>query len=168
TAARRTRRDRRHPARGVKAGKLEKLGLRSRVDFVLHLPLRYEDETTLTPVRDALPGRPVLVQASVQRTAVLFRGKRQLIVYGDGVILRFFHFHPSQVAQFKQAIEKGLYVRAFGDVRLGEMVHPRYRFVAGDEALPQALTPVYPATAGVGQATLRTKVLEALDAGVLE
>ena len=153
----------------MKAGKLEKLGLRSRLDFVLHLPLRYEDETVLTPVHAAPPGQPALVQARLQRVAVVFRGKRQLIVNAEGpLILRFFHFHQGQVAAFKRAIENEQLVRAFGEARLGEMVHPRYRFVAGDEALPETLTPVYPATAGVGQGTLRPKVLEALDSGPLE
>ena len=153
----------------MKSGKLEKLGLRSRLDFVLHLPLRYEDETVLTPVHAAPLGQPALVQARVQRVAVVFRGKRQLIVNAEGpLILRFFHFHQGQVAAFKRAIENQQFVRAFGESRMGEMVHPRYRFVAGDEPLPDALTPVYPATAGIGQGSLRPKVLEALDAGPLE
>jgi len=156
----------------VKRAKFEKLGLRSRVDFVLHLPLRYEDETRLTPAHDAPPGRPVLVEARVQRAAVVFRGKRQLVVNAEGLVLRFFHFHNSQLAQFKQAIEKDLCVRAFGEVRRGllgaEMAHPRYRFVEPGQPLPDTLTPVYPATAGIGQGTLRAKVLEALDAGPLE
>src|SRR6185295_5758003 len=33
---------------------------------------------------------------------------------------------------------------------------------------PETLTPVYPSSAGIGQGTLRIKVLEALDAGPLE
>jgi ATP-dependent DNA helicase RecG len=153
----------------VKPAKLDKLGLRSRFDFVLHLPLRYEDETVLTPVHAAPTGRPVLVQARLKRAAVLFRGKRQLLVNADGLVLRFFHFNNRQLAQFKQAIDDGRSVRAFGEVRMaGEMVHPRYRFVRGDEPLPDSLTPVYPATAGIGQATLRPRVLEALDGGPLE
>ena len=36
---------------------LEKLGLRTDLDLVLHLPLRYEDETHLTRLRDALSGQ---------------------------------------------------------------------------------------------------------------
>jgi ATP-dependent DNA helicase RecG len=32
------------------AKKLDKLGLRRRFDLVLHLPLRYEDETHLYPI----------------------------------------------------------------------------------------------------------------------
>ena len=152
----------------MKPAKLDKLGLRSRFDFVLHLPLRYEDETVLTPAHSAPPGRPVLVEARVKRAGVVFRGKRQLIVTAEGLMLRFFHFRNSQLGQFKDAAEKGQHVRAFGEVRLGEMVHPRYRFVAGNEPLPDTLTPVYPSSAGIGQGTLRIKVLEALDAGPLE
>ncbi len=120
----------------------------------------------------ALPGQPALVQARVQRAAIVFRGRRQLLVNAEGLVLRFFHFRNSQLAQFKAAIEQGRYVRAFGEVRGGlagaEMIHPRYRFVAPQEPLPDTLTPVYPAAAGISQAKLRTKVLEALDAGLLE
>ncbi len=108
----------------------------------------------------------------MQRAAIVFRGRRQLLVNAEGVVLRFFHFRNSQLAQFKAAIEQGRYVRAFGEVRPGlagvEMIHPRYRFVAPEEPLPDTLTPVYPAAAGISQAKLRAKVLEALDAGPLE
>jgi len=154
------------PARAP-AGKLGKLGLRTRLDCVLHLPLRYEDETVLTPAHAAAPGQPVLVEAKVKRADVVFRGKRQLVVAAEGLMLRFFHFHAGQVAQFKEAAEQGERVRAFGEVRLGEMVHPRYRFVREGEPLPEALTPVYPATAGVSQAAIRARVLQALDEGPL-
>ncbi|HEX4944396.1 MAG TPA: hypothetical protein VFV55_08580, partial [Usitatibacteraceae bacterium] len=41
--------------------KLAKLGIHSRFDLVLHLPLRYEDETKLTPLAEAGTGEPVLV-----------------------------------------------------------------------------------------------------------
>ena len=156
----------------MKAGRLDKLGLRTRFDFVLHLPLRYEDETKLTSPDAAPPSHPVLVEAKLQRAAVVFRGKRQLVVNAEGLVLRFFHFRNSQLAQFKQAIDEGLCVRAFGEVRGGmlgaEMAHPRYRFVKPGQPLPDTLTPVYPAAAGIGQGALRPKVLEALDAGPLE
>ena len=139
---------------------------------MLHLPLRYEDETALVPLAQAPPGQPVLVQAPLARAAIVFRGKRQLVVNAHGLLLRFFHFRNSQLAQFKLALEQGRQVRAFGEVRRGlagaEMVHPRYRFVDPGEPLADTLTPVYPASAGIGQAALRAKVLEALDAGPLE
>ena len=42
------------------APRLEKLGIRSKLDLVLHLPLRYEDETKLTRLADVKPGAPAL------------------------------------------------------------------------------------------------------------
>jgi ATP-dependent DNA helicase RecG len=155
----------------VSSSRLEKLGLRSRLDFVLHLPLRYEDETKVFVPRDAPPGREVLVDARIERAQIAYRGKRQLIVHADGLVLKFFHFRNFQLDAFKRAIAQGRYVRAFGEVRRGllgaEMTHPRYRFVEPGLPPPDTLTPVYHSTASVSQPTLRAKVLEALDAGPL-
>jgi len=165
------------------AGKLEKLGVRSSAELVLHLPLRYEDETVLVPVADAPAGVPVLVEARVVRAEVAYRPRRQLIVHAESeganggtgaekLTLRFFNFYGSQLRQFERAAEQGLRVRAFGEVRSGwfgaEMSHPRYRLVSEGEPLPDALTPIYPTTAGLAQALLRKLVLEALDAAELE
>jgi len=41
--------------------KLAKLGLASEADLIVHLPLRYEDETRVTPVAHAFTGEPVQV-----------------------------------------------------------------------------------------------------------
>jgi len=139
---------------------------------VLHLPLRYEDETELTPVESAPSGVPVSVEARVLKAKIMYRPKRQLVVHAEGLVLRFFNFYPSQLKQFERAAEAGQRVRAFGEVRSGffgvEMAHPRYRLVGENEPLPQSLTPIYPTTAGLGQADLRARILEALEAGPLE
>jgi ATP-dependent DNA helicase RecG len=157
---------------GGLAGKLTKLGLRSRYDFVLHLPLRYEDETRLTAAGSAPPGVPVCVEAPLERAEVAFRPRRQLIVHASGLVLRFFNFYPSMLKQFERAAGQGLRVRAYGEVRAGwfgaEMAHPRYRLVREGDPLPQALTPIYPTTAGLAQAELRSRVLSALDEGALD
>jgi ATP-dependent DNA helicase RecG len=157
---------------GGLARKLAKLGLRSRLDLVLHLPLRYEDETVLTPVEQAPAARPVLVEAAVQRAEVAYRPRRQLLVHAQGLVLRFFNFYPSQLKQFQRAIEAGQRVRAFGEVRSGwfgaEMAHPRYRLVREGEPLSASLTPVYSTTAGLSQTALRAQVLGALDEEPLE
>jgi ATP-dependent DNA helicase RecG len=151
--------------------KLEKLGLRSRFDFVLHLPLRYEDETSLSDPQQAPPGKPVLVEARVQRAEIAYRPRRQLIVHAEGVVLRFFNFYGSQLKQFQRAAEAGERVRAFGEVRGGwfgaEMAHPRYRIVRAGDELSATLTPIYPTAAGVSQKRVRQAVLEALDAADL-
>jgi ATP-dependent DNA helicase RecG len=158
------------------AAPLARLGLRSRFDYVLHLPIRYEDETALCDPAAAPPGKPVLVEARVERTEIAFRPRRQLVVHarsGSGPLtLRFFNFYPSQLKQFRRASEAGELLRAYGEVRAGwfgaEMSHPRYRLVREGEPLAQALTPVYPTTAGLPQALVRRHVHEALDAGALD
>ena len=139
---------------------------------MLHLPLRYEDETALVAPEDAPPGRPAQVQAKVLGAKVVFRPKRQLLVHAEGLALRFFNFYGSQLKQFQRAADEGRLVRAFGEVRGGffgaEMAHPRYRIVDAGEPLPDALTPIYPTTAGLPQGELRSLILQALDAEPLD
>jgi ATP-dependent DNA helicase RecG len=130
---------------------------------VLHLPLRYEDETSLVAPESAPVGQPVLVEARVVRAEVVYRPKRQLVVHAEGVALRFFHFYGSQLKQFQRAAEQELHVRAFGEVRGGWMVHPRYSIVPPGTPLERSLTPIYPTTAGLPQGELRTLILQALD-----
>jgi ATP-dependent DNA helicase RecG len=146
--------------------KLAKLGVRSDFDLVLHLPLRYEDETVLTPIGAARHGTPVLVEGDIVSSEVAYRPRRQLVLKvrdDSGVVfVRFLNFYPSQA----KTLAEGRRVRLFGEVRPGffggEMVHPRYRVVHGPEPLPTSLTPVYPATAGVSQQALRQLIDDAL------
>jgi len=146
--------------------KLAKLGIAGDFDLVLHLPLRYEDETYLTPIAEATPGTAVQVEGTVRSTDIVYRPKRQLISRiadetGE-LVLRFFNFYGSQA----KALETGATVRAFGEVRSGffggEMTHPRFRVLRGATPLPTALTPIYPTTGGLGQSALRRLIEGAL------
>jgi len=146
--------------------KLEKLGIAARRDLVLHLPLRYDDETRLYPISDAPHGQNVLVEGNVVECDVKYRPRRQLVCHiedGTGVLtLRFFNFYASQQKQ----LAAGTRIRAFGEIRHGffgaEMVHPKYRVAHGELPVPRALTPVYPTTAGLGQDALRRLIGRAL------
>jgi len=146
--------------------KLAKLGIRRQYDLVLHLPLRYEDETRLTPIAEAHEGAPVQVEGTVIDSKIAYRPRRQLVckIEDDSGLLymRFLNFYGSQA----KALVAGARVRAFGEVRPGffgaEMVHPRYRIVRADTPLPEALTPIYPTTAGLPQAALRRLIAQAL------
>ncbi len=146
--------------------KLAKLGLHSDADLALHVPLRWEDETRLTSIRDLLPGLPAVVQATVVSVEVMARPRRQLVatVADDSgqLVLRFLNFYPSQI----QAMAVGKLLRIAGEVRGGffgaEMVHPQVRPTTPDAPMPETLTPVYPTTAGLGQITLRKLVGKAL------
>lgn len=155
------------PVSAAVKGKLEKLGLHTDEDLALHLPLRWEDETRLTPIRDLIPGKPAVIQAEVARTEILYRPRRQLVAAvadaGGELIVRFLNFYPSQL----QAMRPGRLFRIAGEVRGGffglEMVHPRCQPVQPDTPLPDRLTPVYPTTSGLGQASLRKLIERALE-----
>jgi ATP-dependent DNA helicase RecG len=148
---------------------LEKMGLNSPMALALHLPSRYEDETELFTIEEALGlGRfhSIQTQGAVIRSQVLFRPKRQLLVTIEdetaSLQLRFLNFYPSQ--QKQMAVASHLRVR--GEVRQGyqgaEMVHPTVRAIAPEAPLSASLTPVYPASAGVSQTIIRKAVLQAL------
>jgi ATP-dependent DNA helicase RecG len=150
------------------AEKLKRLGLYSQADLVLHLPLRFEDETRLTAVADALPGVAAQFEVTVVSSEIVYRPRRQLVcrtedASGALLLLRFMNFYPNQ----QKLLQPGARLRVFGEVRGGfwgdEIIHPRFRVAQIDEALPTTLTPVYPTTAGLGQATLRRLIGRALE-----
>lgn len=150
------------------AGKLAKLGLETIQDLLLHLPLRYEDRTQLYRIGDLLPGLCVTVEGEVLRSDISFGRRRMMtcqITDGSGVLtLRFFNFN----AAMKNSLSPGKHVIAYGEAKRGntgpEIIHPEYR-VHGENIgveLQESLTPVYPTTEGIRQATLRKLIDQAL------
>ncbi|WP_180683059.1 ATP-dependent DNA helicase RecG [Tepidicella baoligensis] len=143
---------------------LRKLGLVRAIDLALHLPLRYEDETRITRLADAREGESVQIEGTVTGCEVVQRPRRQLLVtLDDGsatCTLRFFSFYPSH----QKTLSVGARIRARGELRGGllgwTMMHPSFRVASGE--LPDALTPVYPTSAGLPQAYLRRAVQAAL------
>ena len=150
------------------AQRLERLRMRTVQDVLFHLPARYEDRTRVTPMGSVRPGEQAVVQGTVDLAEVRFGRRRSLLVRisdGTGALtLRFFHFNAAQQAGF----ERGRGIRCYGEVRAGaataEMVHPEYRLVdpAGPILVEEHLTPIYPATEGVHQLTLRALTEQAL------
>lgn len=157
-----------HGVGASQSEKLTKIGLNTVQDLLLHLPLRYEDHTRLYQIRDLLPGTTATIVGEVLQTKVVFGRKRMmtcLITDGTGnLTLRFFNFS----AAMKNSLAEGRHVIAYGEVRRGntgpEIIHPEYK-VSQDTtniALQEHLTPVYPTTEGVRQATLRKLIEQAL------
>ncbi len=150
------------------AAKLAKIGLHTIQDLLLHLPLRYEDRTQLYAINDLLPGIWATVEGDVLHTDITF-GRRRMMVcqIGDGsgvLTMRFFNFN----AGMKNSLAPGRRVTAWGEIKRGqrgaEIIHPEYR-VQGEHShvmLEETLTPVYPTTEGIRQATLRNLTDQAL------
>lgn len=149
--------------------RLAKLGLVSDWDFILHLPLRYEDETRIDPIGTLIPGENIQVQGHIVSSSMVAtsRGPQLVACLADdtGIIaLRFIHYFPGTQTQLRV----GAVVRVYGAPRLAyggglEMIHPKIRKpVADDSSLPRALTPVYPLGEGIQQAWLRKRIARAL------
>ncbi|ELY6223687.1 ATP-dependent DNA helicase RecG [Cronobacter muytjensii] len=151
------------------SAKLAKIGLHTVQDLLLHFPLRYEDRTHLYPINDLLPGVYATVEGEVLNCNITFGGRRMMtcqISDGTGILtMRFFNFN----AAMKNSLSAGRRVLAYGEAKRGkygaEMIHPEYR-IQGDLSTPEmqeTLTPVYPTTEGVRQATLRKLTEQALE-----
>lgn len=149
--------------------KLEKIGLHSIQDLLFHLPLRYEDRTRVTAIRDLLPGIFTNIIGEVTQNQIVHGKRRMLVVTihdGTGSVnLRFFHFSASQ----KNNLSVGSNIRCYGEINRGgrgfEIVHPEYKHLDQDKPLTpveETLTPVYPTTDGLRQITLRNLTEQAL------
>lgn len=138
--------------------KLSRLGICNELDLILHLPIRYEDETHLFPISDAPPGQVVQVEGVIIHNEVVIRPRRQLVCQiedSSGIlVMRFLNFYGSQIRTYAV----GKRVRLLGEIRSGffgaEMVHPKCRIVRQSESLAESMTPVYPTTAGLTQKIL--------------
>ncbi|HWX02590.1 ATP-dependent DNA helicase RecG [Collimonas sp.] len=156
------------PVANTRASKLEKLGLRTDMDLVLHLPLRYEDETEVVSIRQAgmMGSSTAQVEGVVSACEIQYRPRRQLIVTltdaSGQLVMRFLNFYGSQTKQ----LAVGTRVRARGEIRHGffgaEVVHPNYKVVLEGAPLPEVLTPVYPAGEGLSQVFLRKAIADAM------
>lgn len=153
---------------GALAEKLAKLSINTIQDLLFHLPLRYQDRTRITPMGALFTGQDAVLEGQVVSATVIMGRRKSLLVKlqdSSGVVgLRFYYFNQAQ----KNAFQKGVSVRCFGDVRLGasglELYHPEYRIIDTTKLMPveENLTPIYPLTEGLTQQRLRQLVEQAL------
>ncbi len=156
------------------AAKLERVHVRNVQDVLFHLPHRYEDKTTVSPIGALLPEMSSVVIGQVDLAQVVFGQRRSLLVkISDGtgsLTIRMFHFNRAQEKSF----QRGLWVRAFGEVRRGakglELIHPEYRVSVEEPTggIDTSLTPVYPTTDGVGQMLWRKLTEQVLNSALAD
>ncbi|MEM9620525.1 MAG: ATP-dependent DNA helicase RecG [Pseudomonadota bacterium] len=139
---------------------LAKLGIYRLIDLLLHLPLRYQDRSRITPVAEIRAGEEHLIQARIADVQIIFGKRRSLKVTVEDdsgrAYLRFFHFNKYQ----RDSLQAHGFVRAFGEFKFFgrelSAAHPEYELFAAEPAPPVAnLTPIYPTTQGLGQARIR-------------
>lgn len=138
------------------------MGLEDVFSLVMHLPIRYIDETIVTPIRDIKMGVLSQIEAEIIRAEIVYKPKKMLIVQvkdtSGSLQLRFLHFYPSQMKMF----EAGNRIRILGEARHNlfafEMIHPQCKLTREGDILPDTLTPIYSLVAGVGQKTVKDAI----------
>lgn len=148
--------------------KLAQCGIYTLQDLLFHLPLRYQDRTRITPIRDLVINDSRVITGRVCKVEIKRGKKPMLYCYVEdqtGIVrLRFFSFNKHQIQQFNQ--HKTIY--AFGEVKAFghqlEMIHPEYQLLDADQVctVDEHFTPIYPSTQGLSQTKLRVLVKEAL------
>ncbi len=140
-----------------RAKALEKLGVRSAEDLLLHVPMRYEDRRAFAKIADLRPGMKVAVSGRVAVAGL--RRARRLTLYeirleDDTGRLKALWFNQPFL---RDVIPKGAQVVVYGAVELERaggrqlsMLSPQYEVLSGDEDDPAAaalhtgrIVPVY-------------------------
>ena len=142
--------------------RLNQLGIHKLEHLLFHLPNRYQDKTSISPLSLAKVSDEILIEMSIDRIEVVPSRQRQLLCYlsdneNQRILLRFFHFNQYQ----KQAFVRGETIQCFGEIKIGrqglEMYHPEYRLITQEQSplLESTLTPIYPLCSGVTQAKMK-------------
>ena len=150
--------------------RLNQLGIHTLEHLVFHLPSRYQDKTTITPLSKVSVSDEVLIECSIDRIEVAPSRQRQLLCYlsdnqNQRILLRFFHFNQYQ----KQALIRGETLQCFGEIKIGrqglEMHHPEYRIVSQNQTplLESTLTPIYPLCSGISQNKMKQWINHSLE-----
>ncbi len=147
---------------------LAKLNLVTYRDLLFHFPLRYEDRTRITSIKDIHASHKVQVQGQVEKIQVHRGRKRWLEIFlkdKTGMIsLVLFHFTQKQV----DILSSKPMVRCFGELSQKggklSLVHPEIQFIRrADDPVEETLTPIYPVTKGLYQNLLRKLISQVLN-----
>jgi ATP-dependent DNA helicase RecG len=159
-----------------RAQMLRRLGIETIGDALALLPRRYEDRTNLKPIRSLEVGKQETFEGTilVSGSSRTGRGRRLWeIIIGDATgTLRclWFQFHETYM---RQRYRTGQRVIVTGEIRINpysghrkEVHHPDLETIEADEREPLhvgRIVPVYPATEGLHQKTLRTVIKRIVD-----
>jgi ATP-dependent DNA helicase RecG len=160
--------------RGVgprRAEQLERLGIRNARDLLYHIPRRYEDASTVTPIQQASVGMDVTVIGEVTSKGVLptragLRIFQALIRDATGNIECSWPGRP----YLDRTIKKGDILLVSGPVRFyhGRQLQPREFIILGEaddaDSGQGKILPIYAATEGLSQRAFRRVLEQNLDA----
>jgi ATP-dependent DNA helicase RecG len=148
---------------------LKKLNIVTVQDLLFHVPLRYEDRTVFKSISRLCLGDQVQVEGEIIHSTIQEGRRKSLLCRIQDktgcLTLRFFYFTALQVNLFSRI---GHRLHCYGEIRRGlvgyEMIHPQYNFLEDQKPISNddKLTPIYSATEGLQQYSLRKLTDQAL------
>src|SRR5699024_6481401 len=107
---------------------LAKLGIKTYLDMLFHLPYRYQDRTRISLIADIQPGDIAIIEGRIFKKEMT-RGRRSTLLIwlqdDSGVMaIRFFNYNAGMIKRFEELQT----IRCYGEVKYGfnrlEMSHP--------------------------------------------
>ncbi|WP_322796478.1 ATP-dependent DNA helicase RecG [Tepidiforma sp.] len=154
------------------AARFEKLGVRTLGDAVFLFPRRFNDYTSLRPIAQLEPSSAIqtvvgeIADIAELRVRGRARGTRALVTDASGAITVIWWNMPWLARTLRQGTRLVLSGRVRTFNRRLQLENPEFEPLEPDRA-PESLArlePVYPATAGLGQRTIRAVVSRAVAA----
>lgn len=146
------------------AAKLELYELHTVLDFLLWLPLRYEDRSHMSLIKDLQVGQLVTLQATVQNARNYYKGRRSIqsaTVFDETGKLKLMWFNNAFITDKLKPNTTFLISGKLND--RGFMVQPTVENVSADTIHTARLIPFYAKLSTIKQGTLRRLLKHILD-----
>jgi ATP-dependent DNA helicase RecG len=145
-----------------RAAELARFGIATVEDVLYHLPFRYEDRRSLTPIAKLVPGSEATVAAEIVAVGTSYAGRRRRRILeakasdGGGVLtLTWFH----QIGYFEQKLKVGTRIVLHGKLETGygrrQMIHPEVEVLEGAEDELGRIVPIYEKPTEMSVAAMR-------------
>ncbi|MEX2007550.1 MAG: ATP-dependent DNA helicase RecG [Candidatus Levyibacteriota bacterium] len=152
------------------AGRLEKLGIKTPWDFLLHVPSRYEDFSLISKISEIQSGETVTINGTVleiknQYTRRWKNLQKAKIKDGSGEMNVLWFNQPYLAKSIKAGDKIALSGKVTSDKNGLAMIAPDYELLTEAEPIHTGrLVPIYPETRGVSSRWIRRQVRKFLDA----
>lgn len=145
-------------------------GLRTVLDLLFYIPVRYEDRTRIAPIRQAAEGERAQVRGRVLSGGEEYfpRTRKRLfriLIQDEGGVMEllWFHYRKPHLDAFTSP---GLELIAYGTVRAGshgkQMIHPDVRAANDGPQQGMGIFPVYSEIAGLSTSAVRKIMADGL------
>ena len=153
--------------------RLEKLGIKTFLDLLYHVPFRYDDYSMVSEIGEVQPGETVTVRGKVSEISNsytrAYRTIQKAKVEDQTGQIEVVWFNQPFILK---TLKKGDKVSLSGKVDLSKgrkvLISPEYEIDNGDLIHTGRLVPVYPQTYGVSSKWLRRQIYKLLSENILE